>query len=92
MPVLTEELDTAVLSLNSFGSDQLYHSPHSLLHLEPSDFYISLHLKSILGYRKVNDYDDLKEYITAWLTRQGTTFSEEGIQKVVLRNNRKKFR
>ena len=62
----------------------MYHPPYSP-DLAPSDFHLFLHLKKLLGGKRFDDDDDLKDVVQKWLIPQAAAFYEEGIQKLVPR-------
>jgi len=53
--------------------------------LAPSDYHLFLHLKKVLGGKRYDYDDDLKDAVQKWLTWQAAAFYEEGIQKHVPR-------
>ena len=58
------------------------------LRLAPSDFHLFLRLKKFLaGQRFLND-DDVKVAVKEWPSSQGATLYEEGIQKLMPRNDK----
>ena len=53
--------------------------------LAPSDFHLFLHLKKLLGGKRLDGDDDLKDTVQKWLTSKAAAFYEEDIQKLVSR-------
>ena len=51
--------------------------------LAPSDYHLFLYLKKILGGKRFDDNEDLKDAAQKWLTSQVGPFYEEDIQKLV---------
>ena len=60
-------------------------SPPNSPDLLPSDFHLFLHLKKLLGGKRLDGDDDLKDTVQKWLTSKAAAFYEEGIQKLVSR-------
>jgi hypothetical protein len=53
--------------------------------LAPSDYHLFLQIKKFLSVQKVSCDQDTKHVLQIWLKDLGTTFFEEGIQKLVPR-------
>ncbi|GBM85012.1 hypothetical protein AVEN_4031-1 [Araneus ventricosus] len=70
----------------SFGWEQMNHPPYSP-DLAPSDFHLFLHLKRFLSGLSFDDYEEVKDAITSWVTSQVATFCDAGIQNLVSRES-----
>jgi histone-lysine N-methyltransferase SETMAR len=64
----------------TFGWKQIDHPPYSP-DLAPSDFHVSLHLKTFLDGRRF--HDDVVKAINTWCASQAASFYDAGIQKLV---------
>jgi len=68
--------------ITTFGWEQFDHPPYSP-DLAPSDFHLSLHLKSFLAGQRFHDDNEVKEAVTTCFESQAASFYDEGIQKLV---------
>jgi histone-lysine N-methyltransferase SETMAR len=66
-----------------FGWEQFSHPPYSP-DLVPSDFYVFLHVKTILGGQWFR-HDEVKETVNTWFASQVASFYDAGVQKLVSR-------
>ena len=70
--------------ITSFKWEQMDHPPYSP-DLAPSDYHLFLHLKKLLGGKRFDDDNGLKDAVQNWLTSQAAAFLEKGMQKLVPR-------
>jgi histone-lysine N-methyltransferase SETMAR len=64
-----------------FGWEQFNHPLYSP-DLVPSDFYVFLHLKTLLGGRRFHN-NEVKKAINTWFASQAASFYNAGIQKLL---------
>jgi len=70
--------------ITTFGWEQFDYPPYSP-DLAPSDFHMSLHLKTFLAGRQFHDDNEVKEAVTTCFESHAASFYDEWIQKLVQR-------